>query len=334
MGPKNDGRYGYSESTLFLFKHHVKRFLRYCHNGNLETADKVGVLDCIRYRPPKQDFRKEILTEQEVRRLIDACETQRDRALIHTLYESGCRAGELLGLRIKDIQFDEYGCIALVKGKTGPRRIRLIDATPDLQLWVNMCPDRENQDAPLWPGRRKEGRSIGHKRLFRLLQNLAKQAGVRKHVHPHLFRHSRATHLASVLKEAQMREFFGWTKRSEVPSIYVHLSGRDVDRTLLEHRGIRFEEQVKEDGALRVAECPRCKFTNPAGAKFCNRCSMVLDKKEAQELDERLRLGEELQGLYTRFMSEHGQELNKQFFELPEAQRILLKLGYEKVGGG
>jgi len=54
-----------------------------------------------------------------------------------------------------------------------------------------------------------------------------------KKVHPHKLRHSRATFLASKLTEAQMNQIFGWKQGSDMPSIYVHLSGRDMDDAIL-----------------------------------------------------------------------------------------------------
>jgi site-specific recombinase XerD len=67
---------------------------------------------------------------------------------------------------------------------------------------------------------------------------LAKMAKIGKNVYPHLFRHSRATHLADKLTEAQMKIYFGWSGRSDVPSVYVHLSGRDVEEAILKLHGV------------------------------------------------------------------------------------------------
>ncbi|WP_394344768.1 hypothetical protein [Salinigranum halophilum] len=52
-------------------------------------------------------------------------------------------------------------------------------------------------------------------------------------MNPHHFRHSRATHLANWLTEAQLCEWFGWVQGSNVPARYVHLSGRDIDNAYL-----------------------------------------------------------------------------------------------------
>ena len=54
---------------------------------------------------------EELLTEEEVKRLAEAAENPRDRDFILTLYESGCRVGELISLRLKHVQFDNYGAV-------------------------------------------------------------------------------------------------------------------------------------------------------------------------------------------------------------------------------
>ncbi len=52
--------------------------------------------------------------------------------------------------------------------------------------------------------------------------------------------------MAKYLKEPEMREFFGWGRDSEMPSVYVHLSGRDVDSSVLSIYGIK--EASKKPG--------------------------------------------------------------------------------------
>ncbi|MBD3312391.1 tyrosine-type recombinase/integrase, partial [archaeon] len=52
---------------------------------------------------------EEILTQDEIKKLIAGAKYERDKALISTLYESGCRIGELGNLLIKHVQFDKHG---------------------------------------------------------------------------------------------------------------------------------------------------------------------------------------------------------------------------------
>jgi ribosomal protein L40E len=214
--------------------------------------------------------------------------------MLFVLYESGARAGELLSLRLRDIELDKYGAVIRVRGKTGARRIRIVTAVPDLQLWLNMHPSGNDLNAPLWPKERDPTSSIGVARLEHMVRRYAKKAGISKKVHPHVFRHSRATHLAKVLTEAQLREFFGWTKQSEIPSIYVHLSGRDVDQTLLKHYGVEVEEEERAGAMLKPKMCVRCGFHNPPTARYCARCSAALDVCTAVEFEEARRGADDL----------------------------------------
>jgi len=115
---------------------------------------------------------------------------------------------------VGDVEFDRLGAVIIVKGKTGMRGIRLIESVQDLRAgWP--CTSREKTRCPPLPSKKGRG-----------LKDAARKAGINKRVHPHLLRHTGATHLARVLTEDQMRVYFGWTPTSEVPARYVHLSGR------------------------------------------------------------------------------------------------------------
>jgi hypothetical protein len=75
-----------------------------------------------------------------------------------------------------------------------------------------------------------------------------------------------------------MREFFGWGRDSEMPSIYVHLSGRDVDNSVLSIYGIK-EAEKSQEPVLKVHECPRCKDPNDPAAMFCHKCGLPFKEK-------------------------------------------------------
>lgn len=84
--------------------------------------------------------------------MIDAAENLRDRAIIAMLYEGGFRVGEIGSIiKVRDIDFDRYGAIAVVRGKTGMRRVRLIWAMlPYIAQWLEVHPRRKERNAPLW----------------------------------------------------------------------------------------------------------------------------------------------------------------------------------------
>lgn len=322
---RRDGENGgkYHPNTFEMLKRMGKSFLRWVHNaGNGETPE---VLKCIHYKQPRIDIRKDIVSEDEISKLVNAAERQRDRALIFTGYESGARAGEILSLRLRDVKLDRYGAVLLVKGKTGTRRIRIIQSVPDLQMWLNMHSLKEDPDAPLWISRNGPKRHITKTRFGEILLTCAKRAGIKKHVYPHLLRHSRATHLANVLTEAQMREFFGWTKRSEVPAIYVHLSGRDVDATLLRHYGIEVREEKKAE-RLRPVKCPRCMGESPVGAKFCLRCGMALSQEAITAHKEPSEVADELMVLLVKEFIRNEPEKLEKILKSPEIRQRLTQV--------
>ena len=82
--------------------------------------------------------------------MVECATNLRDKALILVLYEPGCRIGEILSLRIRNVQSDEYGAVLIVSGKTGDRRVSIISSSPKLSLWIENHPLKEDLDAPLW----------------------------------------------------------------------------------------------------------------------------------------------------------------------------------------
>ncbi len=70
--------------------------------------------------------------------------------------------------------------------------------------------------------------------LNRLVKTLAGDLAKEKHSYSYIFRHSRATFLAQYLTESQLCVYFGWRQGSDMPKVYVHLSGRDILPAVME----------------------------------------------------------------------------------------------------
>jgi len=124
---------------------------------------------------------EDLLTKEEVSRMIDCAQNPRDKAMIAVLYESGCRVGELCNLNIKDITFDEYGCVVLFpRGKTGPRRVRLAFSTPFLATWIDNHPLKD-PDSWLWVnlGQTNRNEAMRYAGVNKMLRSVAKKAGVK-----------------------------------------------------------------------------------------------------------------------------------------------------------
>jgi hypothetical protein len=230
-----------------------------------------------------------LLTEDKVKKLAETCQNQRDRALILVLYETGCRVGEILTLRVGDVQFDTHGAVMIVKGKTGPRRVRIIFSAKALSEWLNHHPSRLDLEAPLWTSFQSANstKPLEYYAFRKMLFVTARRTGIGKRVNPHSFRHARASNLANVLTEAQMKEYLGWVGDSRMASTYVHLSGRNIDNALFKLNGIKTEDEVNnEEHTLRIKTCLRCQEVNSPTSGFCSRYGCPLDVKTAMQLHE------------------------------------------------
>jgi site-specific recombinase XerD len=243
-----------------------------------------------RYLPVDQ-----LITREDISRIVEACEKPRDRALFMLMWDSGGRISELLSLNIGHVQFDRYGAVIIVNGKTGMRRLRLISSVPDLQMWLNLHPLRQDNNAPLFVTSRKysgkmrrlDNRTVGNK-----LTHVAEALHITKPVHPHAIRHARLTDLARTsgghqgLTEMELRLVAGWERNSAMPEVYVHLSGADVEKKLLEKAGIIDDETGKPETTLEPVKCPRCGLMNSHYSQYCTQCSMALNEKAAMKVDE------------------------------------------------
>ena len=275
----------YAEYTKYDFKIVLKLLYKWLKGNDEVFPPEISWLKP-KLRNNAHKLPEELITEEEVLKMAQATNNPRDKALILLLYETGCRIGELLSLKVKNVSFDQYGAILRVTGKTGDRRVRAIVSAPALSTWLDNYGNAK-PDSPLWPPRShniyNKSTAAEYRSVYVLIRKLAARAGIKKKVYPHLFRHSRATFMASKLTEAQMKEYFGWTQSSEMASVYVHMSGRDLDDTLLKmhHLAEKKEEEMK----IQIRNCHRCRQPNSPTSKFCNKCGAVLNVETAMGLE-------------------------------------------------
>jgi integrase len=236
-----------SEWTKHDYKIAIRKFYKWYYNEDNPTLTKWIKTAITR---KKQKAPEDILTQAEIITLIDNATNNRDKALIALLWDIGARIGEIGTLRIKDLIFDDIGLTIHVNGKTGFRRVRAVWSIEYLNIWLNEHPERDNPNAPLWfKFGTEELEILRYDAIRRRLIKISEKAGIKKKIHPHLFRHSRATYMANYLTEAQMNQYFGWIQGSDMPFIYVHLSGRDIDDAVLKANGmqnITSHEEINE----------------------------------------------------------------------------------------
>lgn len=237
---------------------------------------------------------KDLLTKGDIERQAEAAKNERDRAFIWTLYETGARIGELIDLTVGDIEDRQHGKKVVIDGKTGQRRLPLVESVPYLNKWLNSHPNPE-KTAPLWCKIQQGGPEdqLGYRYILdKVLKVNMDRAEINKPSNPHHYRHSRASELANKFTEAQLCQWFGWVQGSDVPARYVHLSGRDIDNAYDELYGLREPEADEEEPSVR--ECWRCEELNSPKDKFCGSCGAPLDSPAVYEAEQVQEKGEEM----------------------------------------
>lgn len=301
----------YAEWTKHDFKIAIKKFwkwLKQCEEG---YPPEVRWLKATLKHHQKK-LPDEILTPDEIKRLIGAARTVRDKALISVLYESGCRIGELMGLKIKHVQFNDHGAVIHVFGKTGSRRVLLIDSVPHISTWLGVHPSREIPESPLWVDNIRNG-LLHYESIAKIIRVAAKKANVSKRVNPHSFRHARATHLAKVFTEAQMKEYFGWVQSSDMANVYVHLSGRDVDEAILAMHGIKERNHTDQKEAPQAkAEMPH-ENECPSSPTQCQHCNSLVDFPQKETTGE-ISLLHAIENVFEAWMERKLEQVVQQYF--------------------
>jgi len=226
---------------------------------------------------------EDLVTMADVKRMIDAALNDRDKAFIACLYDGSFRISELGGARIRDVSFDQYGARLTVDGKTGMRKTRLIFSMPYLSRWLEVHPLREDREAPLWVMLSGRYVQMNYAALYRQLGRIAARAKVEHKVNPHNFRHSRATYLAQHLSESLLCEYMGLTQGSKMVRTYVHLSGRDLDKSLLKMYGLQHDSEGDEMVDLNIVQCPFCRTMNTPDARVCLNCRRPLGAEHVIE---------------------------------------------------
>ena len=223
----------------------------------------------------------EMLSEEDVQRLIKATRNSRDRALVTVMYESGCRPIEMVRLSWDEVKFDEWGAVINTAEKTGtPRYIRLIMSSPALAAWKADYPGQISKGARVFVKHRgNPPRPITTTTIRRLLEKLVRQAGLKKRMYPYLVRHSRVTHMMEQQIPESVIKLQHWgSLRTDMLATYAHVSNSHVDQVLLERAGVS-EKKKRRDSLLKPVQCPQCQTINLPGAEFCGRCGLSFSEE-------------------------------------------------------
>jgi len=214
----------------------IRSFYRYLLQVGLVSTSPVATTSS-----PKLDKRlPSFLTQEEVGRLLEAPDVstpqgQRDRALLELLYASGLRVSELVRLDLEQINLDTREI--RVWGKGAKERAVLMGKPAAEALTTYISGGRpkllgEKRSSTALFVNRYGGR-LPERRVQRILEKYARLAGMDKRVHPHMLRHTFATHLLDGGADLRVvQELLGHAALSST-QIYTHVTKSQAKKVYL-----------------------------------------------------------------------------------------------------
>ena len=222
----------YQKTTIARKLSALRSFFRFLvKKGLISRNPAEAVLTPKRGRPVPN-----YLPVDEVFRLLDSLKGKsvlalRNRAILETLYSTGLRVGELVGVDVRDVDFD--GGVVRVLGKGNKERLTPVGKTAlcsircylDSRVQAKTMPD--SQRTPLFLNRlggRLSARSVG-----RMLDQVVRQLGLMRFITPHGLRHTFATHMLDAGADLRIvQELLGHASLSTTQR-YTHVS---IDRLM------------------------------------------------------------------------------------------------------
>jgi integrase/recombinase XerD len=216
----------------------IKGFYKYLLLENILNNDPTALLEAPRLGRKLPDT----LSVEDINKIIDAIdlslpEGQRNKAMLETIYSCGLRVSELVNLKISNLFFND-GFVKVI-GKGNKERLVPIGTVAIKQ--INIYRDeirchqsiKKDQEDFLFLNRR--GAKLSRVMVFTIIKQLAFKIGLKKHISPHTFRHSFATHLIEGGADLRaVQEMLGHESITTT-EIYTHL-----DRDFLRQEIIQF----------------------------------------------------------------------------------------------
>jgi integrase/recombinase XerD len=229
----------------------IRSFFKYCLLESITKQDPTLLLETPKMSRTLPDF----LSVEEINQIVEAIdlskpEGERNRAILETMYSCGLRVSELVGLRISSL-YPDLGIIKVI-GKGDKERLIPIGNTAlkfisiyREQMRIH-SPVKKGNDDILFLNRR--GAGLSRQMIFILIKNLVREAGIKKTVSPHTFRHSFATHLVEGGADLRaVQEMLGHESITTT-EIYTHL-----DRSYLRETLQKYHPAFQTKGAKREA---------------------------------------------------------------------------------
>jgi integrase/recombinase XerD len=247
----------YSESTIATYAEALVIFLRYFHqkpvdeisnedlvafNNNYILRNKLSssyqnqVVNAVKlffgnmerrkmepdliHRPRRQHVLPNVLSKEEVKKLLEECRNLKHRTMLSLIYSAGLRCGELIGLKMRDMETDRE-LIVIRAGKGN--RDRVVPLSPKIKLLLDNYIREYRPKEFVFEGW-KANPQYDVRSLQQVLKKAVARAGIKKPVSLHWLRHSYATHLLESGTNLRYIQQLLGHKSSRTTDIYTHVS--------------------------------------------------------------------------------------------------------------
>ena len=213
----------------------IRAFYKYLLLENMVTTNPTELLST-----PKTGRKlPDVLNVDDIDKLLNAIDVStpkghRDKTMIETMYSCGLRVSELVNLKISDLFFDTGFVRVIGKGN----KQRLIPIGGEAMKFINSYKKDIRVHISVQKGfedflfLNNRGKNLTTTMVFLIIQGLAVKIGMKKHVSPHTFRHSFATHL--VENGADLRSVQEMLGHESITTteIYTHMDRKYLRETI------------------------------------------------------------------------------------------------------
>lgn len=208
----------YSNTSVHRKICSIRSFYRFLEKERLIDSNPASTIET----PKVPKSLPKTISIEQVKLLINAAKTLRDRVILLLLYSSGLRVSELAGLALKDLLLDE-NVIKVIRGKGSKDRIVPLSSNVSkvIDEYIDQTKDSRKKDTVFL---NKYGTGLTPRSIQRIVKKCKERAGIRGTVTPHVLRHAFATHLIEGGVDIRViQELLGHSSLATT-QIYTHVS--------------------------------------------------------------------------------------------------------------
>ena len=252
----------YSKNTLDTYKHMFEEFINYYRETEIDDITDTMIVEFLRYlvnernisgsyqnqsinaikfyfervrggerkiytidRPRKEILLPEVLSEEEVVKILNATENLKHKAIFMTIYSAGLRISELINLRIKDIDSGRMQIrIEQAKGKKDRYSLLSEKTLAILRKYVTEYKPK------VWLFEGLDGEKYSSSSIQANLKKSVDKVGIKKRITVHTLRHSFATHLLEAGTDIRYIQSLLGHSSGKTTEIYTHITTKGFEQ--------------------------------------------------------------------------------------------------------